>query len=264
MYNNNYTTLSMNKTDVTLILQEIGLAPAETTVYMSLLDGAKSVREILKTTDEKRPTVYYSLNVLEHKGLVSKTGAEYGGKFQLTPIETLLTLVDRTILQQQTLLERTKKLIEFYPKTQSGGKVLVSYFDTLDAVKSAVAYSLYAKEKVIRTIVPGKNFFHEMGQPFVHEYVQEKIRRKIRTIALWEDIPNPSVTGGFYSAKDVRQLPIEMHNSFATTTFIYDDKTLYISPKRDCYAVLIQSSEHTNMMRATFDALWSGALKLKD
>ena len=113
------------------------------------------------------------------------------------------------------------------------------------------------------SIVPTQNFFHEMGKSFVAEYVKEKAKRKIKTVALWEDIPSRKLIEEYYVRSDIRQLPVDMHNSFDTTIFIYDDKTLYVSPKSEQYAVLIQSAAHTKMMRAVFDNIWGNAIELK-
>ncbi len=261
MYNSDYTT--MNKKEITTVLEDIGLSPAEIVVYVALLDGAQSVQEVIKVTDEKRPTVYYSLNSLEKRGLVSKTGKDYGNKFQVEPLDKLLELVQKNIRTQNELLEKTKKLKDYYPENKDTEKTLVSYFDSLETIKATIFYSLYSKDKIIRTIVPAKNFFHEIGADFVEEYVKEKTKRKIQTIALWEDIPSKSVIDEFYLNADIKQLPIDMHNSFDTTIFIYDDKTLYVSPKKEKYAVLIQSQAHSKMMRSMFDNIWGNSVDLK-
>lgn len=262
LYNNDYTTTRMDTRDVQMLLTDIGLAPAEVVVYQALLGGAGSVAEIMKTTAEKRPTVYYSLNSLEKRGLVHKTGKDYGGKFQVAPLVNLSALIGRTIKQHEHLLEQAKQLETFYPLQKSTGKVLVTYFDRIETITAAISYTLYSKDKIIRSIVPAQNFFHEMGRGFVEDYVHEKQKRKIKTIALWEDIPKRSIMDEYYNTSDIKQLPIIMHNRFATTIFIYDDKTLYVSPKKDCYAVLMQSTEHAETMRAVFDSIWGDGLRI--
>jgi sugar-specific transcriptional regulator TrmB len=254
----------MNKEDIEKVLEDIGLAPAEAAVYMALLDGAQSAQEIVKFSGEKRPTVYYSLNSLEKRGLVSKTGKEYGNKFQVEPLARLEELVQKNILKQTELLDKTQVFKEYFSKKIPTKKSLVSYFDSAETVKVAIFNSLYCKEKLIRTIVPADNFFHEMGKSFVAEYVKEKTKRKIKTVALWENIPNRKFVDEYYTQLDVRQLPVDMHNSFDTTIFIYDDKTLYVSPKSEQYAVLIQSVAHTKMMRALFDNVWGNAFEVKN
>lgn len=254
----------MDKKDIKSILEEIGLSPAEVSVYNALLDGVESVQEIIKMTSEKRPTVYYSLNSLEKRGLVSKTGKEYGNKFQIEPIDKLLELVHKNIRKQNELLEKTKKLKDFYPKIKNDNKVLVSYFDNFESIKATIFYSFYTKSKIIRTIVPGNNFFNEVGTDFIQEYVKEKVKRKIKTRALWEDIPSKKILHEYYANSEIKQLPIEMHNAFETTIFMYDDYTLYVAPKKDNFAILIKSKDHTKMMSAIFDSLWKNSLLLKN
>lgn len=254
----------MNKKEIYQILQDIGLSPAEIVVYVALLDGLRSVKEIIKITDEKRPTVYFSLNSLEKRGLVSKTGKEYGNRFQVEPIDKLLELVNKNIRKQNELLEKTKKIKEVYPKnTSDDNKVLVSYFDNFEAIKTTIFYSLYGKDKTIRTIVPANNFFNEVGKDFIEEYVKEKSKRNIKTRALWEDIPHKKVIKDYYSESEIKQLPPDMHNAFETTVFIYDDKTLYIAPKKENHAVLIQSKAHAKMMISWFENIWGNSLEIK-
>lgn len=253
----------MDKKEVEKLLKEIGLSEAEAFVYVALLDGAQSVKEIMKITDEKRPTVYYSLNSLEKRGLVSKTGKDYGNKFQLESLDKLTELVNKGIRKQNELLERANKLKGFYPENNNSNKVLVSYFDNYQAIKSAIFYTLYSRSKVIRTIVSGENFFNQMGKEFVKEYVEEKLKRKIKTKALWEDIPDKKIIEKYYLSSEIKQLPIGMHNSFETVIFIYDDKTLYIGPKKENYAVLVQSKAHSKMMVSIFENIWGQAIKVK-
>lgn len=252
----------MDKKELGKILEQIGLSPAETSVYISLLDGQRSVQEVMRMTGEKRPTVYYSLNSLEKRGLVSKTGKEYGNKFQVESTDKLIELVDTGIRKQNELLEKVKRLKDYYPRNKAGGKILVSYSDSTEAITSAIFYSLYGKSKLIRSIVPADNFFQEMGEEFKEEYVKEKTKRNIQTKAIWEDIPSKKVIEKYYSNSEIRQLPVDMHNSFETTIFIYDDKTLYIAPKKENYAVLIQSKEHAKMMNSIFDNVWGNSLAL--
>lgn len=258
MYNRDYTT--MDKENLSQILKDTGLSPAEISVYGALLDGLKSVQEIIKTTGEKRPTIYYSLNSLEKRGLVSKTGKDYGNKFQIEPVDKLLELVEKNIRRQDVLLEKIKQLKDYYPRDETKRKILVSYFDNLESIKSTIFYSLYSKDKKIRTIVPGNNFFHQVGADFVEEYVNQKIKRGVKTQALWEDIPDKKTIDKYYRDSMIKQLPLEMHNTFETTVFIYDDKTLYIAPKKEHYAVLIQSYEHSKMMRSLFDVIWKNSI----
>ena len=194
----------MDNREINNILEEIGLSPAEIAVYVALLNGSQSVQEIIKRTNEKRPTVYYSLNSLEKRGLVSKTGKKYGNKFQVEPIDKLEELVNANIRKQNELLEKTGRLKNIFPENRARSKAVVSYFDTLEAIKSTVFFSLYGKGEVIRTIVPADNFFHQMGADFVKEYVREKEKRGIKTRALWEEVPSKKIIEEYYANAEIK------------------------------------------------------------
>lgn len=261
MYNNDYTTMDIK--EIQNILRTMGLSPSEEIVYIALLEGLTSVKEILKKTGEKRPTIYYALNSLEKRGLVSKTGKEYGNKFQIEPLESLNEIVSKNIRNQEKILKKIEELKNFYPQNKEGSKVLISHFDTSESIKSAIFCTLYSKDKTIRSIVPGNNLFAEIGLDFITEYVEEKKKRKIKTKALWEDIPKKQILETYYSNSSIKQIPLDMHNNFETTVFIYDDKTLYIGPKKENYALLIQSKEHANLMTTIFEQIWSNSKKIQ-
>jgi hypothetical protein len=58
----------------------------------------------------------------------------------------------------------------------------------------------------------------------------------------------------------VKILPEVMQGNFQTTIFLYDDKTLYVSSKKNSYCILITSKEHTETMQAWFDVLWESSM----
>ena len=238
------------------ILERAGLSPSERAVYLALLEGASGVKEIMKISSEKRPTVYYALNSLEAKGLVSKTGKDHAGSFQVEPIEKLSVLIEDRIAKEKALLADIGMFAVSYLKKKQSSKVRVSYFDTVQSIRSAIMYTVYATSKHIRSIVPADNFFAEIGLSFINEYVDEKNARGIKTMALWEDIPNKKILQDKYNGSSIRQLPVSMHGAFKTTVFVYDDRTLYISPQKESFAVLIESEEHARLMRAMFDVVW--------
>lgn len=241
-------------------LETLGLSPADRTVYLALLAGATKVAEIMKTTRQKRPTIYYSLGSLLDLGLVAKSGKQYGSKYTVEPLEKLELLAEMNIEKDKAVLKDVQHFSAQFSKKKTK-KVSVSYYDTIQSVRDAIMFSVFNKEKMIRSIVPGNNFFHETGMDFVQEYVGEKNLRGIRTKAIWEDIPAKKVLADYYAGSaEIRQLPVFMHNEFETTIFIYDDTTLYIGPKKEGYAVLVESADHAKMMKMIFENVWHSSL----
>lgn len=241
-------------------LLDLGLSDSEATVYLAMVSGVKIARDLVKVTRLKRPTVYYALGCLEKRGLTSKTGLSGDKSFTLEPIEKLSTIARGKVLEVSRLQNRIDELIPLLTATSSpvNKKPIVAFYEGVDAVKNAIMEMLYCKNRKINSVVPMQNFFKEVGQEFIELFMEERIKRNIKTKNLWEAPIDKKLIKQYYEElSQVRILPEIMHDKFKTTIFLYDDKTLYVSSKNNSYCVLITSKEHTDTMQAWFDGLWS-------
>lgn len=241
-------------------LLDLGLSDSEVTVYLAMVLGARTARDIVKTTQLKRPTVYYALGCLEKRGLTSKTGLMGDKSFSLEPVEKLSVISKKKALEISKLQKNIDELIPILVATSASPnqKPTVAFYEGVDAVKNAIMEMLYCKSKQINSVVPKQNFFWQTGQDFVELFIEERIKRNIKTRNLWEVSINKELAKQYYEGlSQIKILPEIMHGKFKTTTFLYDDKTLYVSSKNNSYCVLMTSKEHTDTMQAWFDGLWS-------
>ncbi len=241
-------------------LSDLGLSDSEVTVYLAMVSGARTARDLVKVTRLKRPTVYYALGCLEKRGLTSKTGLSGDKSFALEPVEKLSMIANEKALEISKLQSRIEEMIPALNVAASpvDQKPMVAFYEGVDAVKNAIMEMLYCKSKRINSVVPKDNFFWQIGQDFVESFIEERIKRNIKTKNLWEAPINKALIERYYgSLSQVRILPEVMHGKFQTTIFLYDDRTLYVSSKRNSYCVLITSREHADTMQAWFDGLWS-------
>lgn len=242
------------------LLTELGLSPAEQTVYIALLEGAVSVKEIQNKTAVKRPTVYYALGQLQQLGLVAKKLTRERQQYVLEPVEKIQTLIAQRKYDLEELEKQTAAFIYRYKATAADGLETVIHYDTLDAVMQAILYTLYAKDKTIYSIVPKNNFFENVSSNFKEQYVTEKQKYCIQTKALWEHLPKQTIIKKYYTDLQMRPLPKTMCDRFATTVLIYDTKVLYISPNtQNPHALMINSVDHTLMTKAMFETVWQNA-----
>lgn len=243
-------------------LQKLGLTPSEITVYLRMVAGAKSARDLMKTTKLKRPTIYYALNSLEKRGLVSKSGKESDFTFTLSPFERLVAIARE---QEDEAVELTEQIGELIPNLTSSPtstieKPGVSFFEGIDAVKHIVMDIMYTKDRHVDVIAPEKNFFWGVGEDFLRKYIEERRKRNITTRNLWEAEIAPKHFRQYYSSfSKIRILPAVMKSKFKTTIFLFDDKTLYVSSYENCYAILVVSKEHKETLTALFEGLWYGS-----
>jgi len=242
-------------------LLSLGLSDSEVTVYLAMVSGAKTARDLVKVTGLKRPTVYYALGCLEKRGLMSKTGISGDKGFFLEPVEKLAIIAKEKALEISKLQKHIDEMIPSMtagPSSTANQKPTVAFYEGINAVKSVVMDMLYCKSKRINSVVPKQNFFWQVGQDFVETFVEERIKRNIKTKNLWESSVDKTLIKQYYeNLSHVKILPEIMHGKFLTTVFIYDDKTLYVSSKNNSYCVLITSKEHAETMQAWFDGLWA-------
>jgi sugar-specific transcriptional regulator TrmB len=227
-----------------------------------MVAGARNAADIIKTTKMKRPTVYYALNSLEKRGLVSKSGKQADPTFALAPFERLLAIAKEKEDEAATLTEQIGELIPDLSAKPSARieKPAVSFFEGVDAVKHVVMDIMYAKSKKVNLIVPENTFFWGFGEPFLRKFIEERRQRNITTRNLWEaEIKSKDYKQYYSDLSKVRMLPEIMRKKFKTTIFLFDDKTLYVSSYDNCYAILVASQEHTDTMDALFEGLWADA-----
>lgn len=241
-------------------LSSLGLSESEIDIYLAMLEGANSARDIVKLTRRKRPTVYYALNALWQRGLVTKMGNDTDAHFRIEPLEALRGIAAERIRESNLIGAQVEEAIQNIETRPSSEKPQVSFFEGTEAVKTRIMYTLYSRDRFIYSIVPKTNFFWQIGEDFVTSYVNERVKRGIKTRNLWENTANKQVLEKYYKGlSDVRLMPKEMHGVFTTTIFFYDDKTLYISSKKNSYCILIKSEEHTRMIRALFEGIWASS-----
>ena len=241
-------------------LKKLGLSESEIIVYMRMVAGAQNARDLMKTTKMKRPTIYYALNSLEKRGLLSKSGKENDSTFVLSPFERLLAIAREKEDEAMSLTEQISELIPSLTSSPTSKieKPNVSFFEGVDAIKHVVMDVMYTKNRKVDLIVPTETFFWGFGEEFTRKYIEERKRRNIKTRNLWENEVDLSNFKKYYSTmSETRILPSVIKNKFKTTVFLFDDKTLYISSIKNCYAILITSKEHNETISAMFEGLWS-------
>ena len=125
-------------------LKKLGLSESEIIVYMRMVAGAQNARDLMKTTKMKRPTIYYALNSLEKRGLLSKSGKENDSTFVLSPFERLLAIAREKEDEAMSLTEQISELIPSLTSSPTSKieKPNVSFFEGVDAIKHVVMRGL--------------------------------------------------------------------------------------------------------------------------
>lgn len=246
------------------LLRSVGLSSTESTVYLAgLTQSAVSVRELLKQTGIKRPTLYHALETLMQKGLAAKQGTAYRMKFSMTSPEHLKHLVDeriRVLAKQKEEVNRLLPLFQQRLPNGTGTQMRIAHYEGIEGIKMVVEEALYCRSRQWEIIAPRKNFFSEFDRAYSKYYLETRRRREIRARSLWEEgtaESDRSLTPSEIRMRDPRYLPTSLHGMFESVILLFDDNVAIISSLSAQSAILMQSVEIHRLFEALFEGLWA-------
>ena len=249
------------------VLKRLGLSDSEIAIYLALTEGgALTASQLVKATRGKRPTVYYALRQLIDRGLCHKAGGTGVERFQAAPAKALRRVLEDRAREQAQLGKDIDAVVPLLMRKGEAveGMPAVQFYEGEAAMKQAIMDTLYCRSRHIDSLAPADNFFFQAGKAYGADYVRERVARKITTRNLWEKPLDAATMRSQYAGlSQVRILPKGMHGRFRTTVFAYDDVVLYISSKKNGYALLVRSKEHVELVRAMYDALWDAAAPVR-
>lgn len=242
--------------DTRSLLAQLHLTEAEIDVYLVLLKGVQSAREVINLTGRSRPTVYYALSSLERRGLIAKQGNSEEYRFQIEPLSRLKTILQDQEDSLETAKSQLAEFIEQHQERQPGDRPQIAFYEGLQAVKNIIMESLYCHSRKIDSLVPSDNSFWQLGPEFIEHYVELRHTLDITTRNLWsKSVPRESIKK-YYQKDQLRLLPDGMSDQFRTMIFMYDDVVLYVSSLTSGYALVVRSREHSEMMHVFYGAIW--------
>jgi sugar-specific transcriptional regulator TrmB len=247
-----------------IILSQLELSEAEIDVYLAMLHGARAARDIVQITSRSRPTVYYALNSLEQRGLLSKTGLEEDQRFRVEPLERLQTIIHgRQAELKKTASEVDRLVRQFQQGSKGDRRPQVSFYEGVAGVRNVIMETMYCHGRQIDSLVPTQNFFLQLEPAFVTRYVEMRHDMGVRTRSLWGAPIEPAIVQQYYDISEIRMMPKTLGSRFRSTIFMYDHSVLYISSLASGYALLVSSAEHYELMQALYGTVWASSKPLK-
>jgi predicted transcriptional regulator len=250
--------------DMAQQLQVFGLNKTEAQLYLTGLAYAEGVgvQELQKRTGLKRPTIYHNLDLLANRGLVAKVASLNRTLYVFSPPEQLERGVEAEVRQAKaklrTLATLTKQLTDLQPQSDS---TIVRHFEGVQGIKTGVDMALFCRQPTWRVIAPRDNFFRQFDNKYAQYYLVTRKRHGIKSRTLWErpDQAGRSLTKQELAERQPRYLPDVMRGQFNATTIIFDNKIAIITSLHEQSAVLIESTELSQLFGAFFEGLWSAS-----
>ena len=252
-------------TEKKTIFKDLGITDRAKDVFLYAVEhGPVSALRISKDLKFPRATVYLELENLRIDGLVSITGHKNKRRY-LGDLNALRVLVKTKKARYDALSQNIDSFIDaFTVKTREGAfmRAHINYLQGVDGLKSVYLSSLEAKGEIV-AYVPSKDIFDHMGQVFMDDFIQERIKRGVRVRNIWDQEYRP-----FKSLKDdksvLRDVRIVPNNTpIKSGFFIYDDIVIIITSVAELFSIKIQSRDLATTMRGMFELLWANSLPPK-
>lgn len=231
-------------------LQELGLSPQETQIYVTLLkSGGLPASVAAKEAGVRRTTTYSILKGLAQKGFV----VVYVRKGrQIFVAEKPRTVAGHFEKKLKTFTAAIPFLEAFDKKQlQTSG---LRFIETIDELKRFYADILRDYRHRSYLAIGNTQAWESLDPEFFVEYRKERAAAGIRTkLLLTADSRISSPKNGLL-LRDVKFLPA--HYTFKSTIDIFDDKVLIVSPDQTSLAVVIAVPAMVDIFKSTFQLVW--------
>ena len=236
-------------------LEEIGLSDKEATVYLSLLSvDTASVLDLAKKTKINRTTIYFILESLGKKGLVSEIQQGKKTFFAAEPPERLATFIER---QRAILEEHSKQLKTILPEIKAvqreiGERPVVKYFDGRDAAFSTNTgfFETNNPKGSIGYFLTNYDLIHETFTEDELAKAQEaRPKKKIRAKTIYATSRGATFPSNELSER--KSIDHEKHPILCDIS-IYEDKVQIVTLGKKISSILIQSRDVADTMKTLF------------
>lgn len=231
-------------------LEELGLSPHESAIYLTLLSHGEMAASVLaKQVSLQRTTTYAILKNMIDKGYVSSSLTRRRQMFRAEPPRALATSYEerlRSFTEGIPLLESLEK-----KQIQAAG---VRFIETTKELKRFYQTIIHEYHNRSYCIIGNSNAWQSIDPDFFIRFRQDRAHANIRTrILLTADSTDTSPTDPNL-LRAIRFLPKQYQ--FASTIDIFDDKILIVNPSQTALAVVIAVPAMVDVFRVLFQALW--------
>jgi sugar-specific transcriptional regulator TrmB len=239
-------------------LQNLGLSEKEAKVYTTSLElGPDTVQNIAKASGINRATTYVQIGTLKEKGLMSEF--EKGKKTYFVAespnrLKNLLSVIEKELeLKKNEAGSVIPGLLSMFESM--GERPRVRFFEGLEGAKAMREDFLSIKNKQIESVMNYDKLL-ELFPNQQTEYSPKRVQKKIASKVLYwskagvqKEMTNPKL---LRTAKLLKLTKYPLSADFT----IYDDKIAVATYKSTPTAVIIESKEIAEAMRALFYVIW--------
>lgn len=233
------------------LLENFDFTDKETEVYLASLSlGEATGFQIYKATNLKKPTVYYVLDELVKRNLITQTkkGAK---KYYLPADPQKIQEILRTKLESfETVLPQLSAIYNI-----KGVSPKLRFYEGKEGLKAVYADTLNYQGEILAFASEGIFFF--LGKDFLQDYLKKRVKKGISVRGI---IPTTRILKRRYVEKNIKHLrktkliSAKKYN-FPIEINIYANKVAFMS-FRDELGLIVESDEISTMMKMIFEYFW--------
>ncbi|MFA7654036.1 MAG: helix-turn-helix domain-containing protein [Candidatus Magasanikbacteria bacterium] len=244
------------------LLKDLGLGEAETKIYLEALKRDNfTAREMSDAIPIKRTAVYYTLTILQKKGLVSLCGKGKIEKFKAEQPDQLLALISRQRYKLENMEKKLEGALPFFPEKEIStlGLPNITYHRGMEGMKNLIEKVYQCKERKLYTIMPPfKRIEPYLDEYYSSYYLEERARRSIVTQSIWQDFPSNKIFSNHKKyLRDIRIAPASITGELNSMIDIFDNTVIISTAQPELFGLAIDSYDYSQTMKALFHNLWS-------
>ena len=243
--------------EIAEVLARFGLDDKEQAVYLALLPmGTTALLPLARASGLRLTTAQSVIARLAESGLVEVTKRGSRHAYEAHDPEMLALILERQAEEVAGIVPVLRKL----KSADSAPAAIRVYWR--ERRTEIFHQALEAKSKVIHEIVAGRDIQEILGEKF--HFTRRRAKAGVRLMSLRvesQEIKKYSRATHARELRDAKFLPREM--AFRSSVMFWDDTVAFFTAEPEKLAWTVKSASLAEMMRQTFDLLWSVSRKME-
>jgi len=243
----------MKTTNLTTILQNLGLNEKEAKVYLACLElGSATVQEVSDKAGVKRTSVYNFLEDMKVRGFITEVKH---GKRILLIAEDPQTLLKKADEQKRQLEEMLPEFLSIY--NLPGEKPKVKFYQGVEGLKRVYEDTL-EEGSPIYLISDYEQMFEALDSEWMWDYAKRRTKKEIKAFSIAkEGVQAKKVKAD--DSEQLRETRFIKDVDFETEINIYGNKVALLSFRRPYAGVIIEDRAIAQTLKSMWKIIWKQA-----
>lgn len=243
----------MKTTNLTTILQNLGLNEKEAKVYLACLElGSATVQEVSDKAGVKRTSVYNFLEDMKARGFITEVKQ---GKKMLLIAEDPHTLLKKADEQKKQLEEILPEFLSIYNLPCEKPKV--RFYQGIAGLKQIYEDTL-KEGSPIYLISDYERMFEAVEQEWMWHYAKRRTEKEIKAFSIAKEGPQAQEVKT-RDAEQLRETRFVKEVDFETEINIYGGKVALLSFRSPYAGVIIEDRAIAQTLRSMWKIIWNQA-----